>query len=510
MARDKTREVAIQESMKIKEKAEVNESYFVGLLWSNPIEFYNDYHDLLSRDKFMHPQWGFFFDLGQMLYNEGVRNFDSITVAKYANENGFLDEFKSYGGYKTIADVTEIVNGYHDNIEHYYEIINKNYTLKQLYLLFGDKVFIKTKRYDHTKMSAEILSTYWNDKANQIALSEVGRYEAENLYINADIFIEKLEDESADMLPFFNGHLLNKVTQGLARGHVTMFGGFGNTGKSSIASEKVVMSYIQNKEKAIILLNEEDAQSFRQKIVLSLLYHEFSTGIDRKRMVNGKLTDKDKDKIRMAFTRMEELIDGEEAMIKVIFMEKYVIADLEKIIRFWANRGYYNLVIDTHKVSDESKHSVRWETFVEDMKSIYRMTRANAGGMNLRTFVTFQLADSAIRSRYLGFDAIGEGKAAKNEASVVLMFRPVWSDEYDGEKQELDCWTWERNELTGDYEKKPFTLEKGKSYSLMFTPKNRFGANNDNGQTVLILESQFNANHFKEVGHCFVAKDYSY
>ena len=43
----------------------------------------------------------------------------------------------------------------------------------------------------------------------------------------------------------------------------------------------------------------------------------------------------------------------------------------------------------------------------------------------------------------------------------------------------------------------------------MFTPKNRFGSNNDNGQPVLVIEPQFNSNHFKEIGWTFVANDKS-
>src|SRR5690606_8012039 len=102
------------------------------------------------------------------------------------------------------------------------------------------------------------------------------------------------------------------ISQGVPRGHVTMIGGFGGSGKSSITAEKFVMSCVNNQERTIIVLNEEDAQSFRQKIVLSILYHEYHTGLDRKRMVNGKLQDDDKQKIRHAFAKMKELIDGEE------------------------------------------------------------------------------------------------------------------------------------------------------------------------------------------------------
>lgn len=911
MAKDKTAEIAKIEGEKINKQAEINEAYFVGLLWADPFTHYSEYKDTISQDEFIHPIWGFFFDLGRRMYEEGIKTFDDITVHTKVKEYNIVDEFNKWGKMTQIDDAVSIVKDNIDNIDYYYETIKKNYVIKQLILLFGSKVLVNKGKYKWQDMTREQLTMFWSDKLNRIALDNVAKYEAENLYIDPDEFIRRLEEESAEMLPFYNSYLMNSITQGTARGHVMMFGGFGNTGKalalntpiptpngwttmrdlkvgdtvfgadgkpttvvykspvfkdhdvyevcfddgekiladaehqwsvetsysrrlakkgvkeingkflnsngyftltteemkddfvrkrscgkeykykvpmhkpieyeekellvnpytlglwlgdgtssngeitvgkldlnniinnikndgydvsvrngnegaytlllrnhynrvyceyghpknefwnyninkcrecdrirsnakyrgcdisleknpkyyksvlqqlrdlnlinnkhipriylqssleqryellrglmdsdgyvdengycefsqknkvlidgfsellsslgikhtikervnklnskkfksyrvsfyaskenscfnierkhnrlkdkatlrrgyksivdirkvetiptqcimvdnedhlylagermtvthnSSIMAEKFVMSCIANKEKLIIVLNEEDAQSFRQKIVLSILFHEFSTGLDRKRMVNGKLQESDKEKIRKAFGRMHELMDGAEAQIKVIFMEKYVMSDLEKIVRFWANRGYINLLIDTHKVSDESKHDARWETFVEDMKTIYRLTRKNAGGCNLRTVVTFQLADNAIKNRYLDFEAIGEGKASKNEASVMMMFRAIWADEYEGGKRELECYKLKKKASGNGYDREEFKLKTGKTYYLMFTPKNRFGANNDNGQPVMVIEPQFNANHFKEVGWTFVANDKS-
>lgn len=508
MARDKTREIAEKEVEQINVDAEINEAYFVGLLWANPFDSYSEYSDSISQDEFIHDVWGFYYELGRRMYADGIQKFDDITVHTKVKEYNIEDEFTEWGKMEQIEDAVDIVAEHTDNIDYYFETIKKNYVIRQLYLLFGAKVLVPRGKYDWKKMSREQLTKFWGDKINQISLENVSRYEAENLYIDPEDFIERLESESADVLPYYNSNLMNSISQGVPRGHVTMLGGFGGAGKSSMVAEKFVMSCIANNERAIIVLNEEDAQSFRQKIVLSILYHEFHTGIDRRRMVNGKLQEEDKQKIRKAFARMRELMDGEEAQIKVIFMEQYVMKDLEKIVRFWSNRGYINLVIDTHKPSDNSEHDARWETFTEDAKTIYRWTRKNAGGMNLRTLITVQLADSAINHRYLDYDAIGEGKKAKNEASIMYMFRSAWSDEYEGEKKALDCYKL-RKASNGKYEKEFFQLDKKKTYYLFFTAKNRFGQSNENGQPVLVLEPLFNANAFKEIGWTFVANDRS-
>lgn len=508
MVKESAKELVKREAEKINKSAEINEAYFIGLLWSSPFDTYSAYADTMSEDEFVHPIWSFFFEVGKRMYKEGIKNFDDITVHTKIKEYNVMDTFEEYGKMRQIDDAVDIVKYNADNIEYYYETIKRNYTIRQLHLLFGDKVLLNNGNYKWQDMSREQLTNYWTDKMNKIGLSNVNNYEAENLYIEADEFIRKLKEESAEMLPFFNSYSMNSISQGVARGHVTMIGGYGNTGKSSMTAEKVVMSWIVNKEKGIVVLNEEDAQSFRQKMLLSILFHEFKTGFDRKKMVNGKLGSKEEDLIRKAFARMKELTDGENALIKLVFMEKYVIKDLEKIVRFWANRGYINLLIDTHKVSDDSKHDIRWEIFVEDMKTIYRFTRKNSSGLNLRTVVTFQLADSSIKNRYLSYDAIGEGKASKNEASVLMMFRPCWSDEYQGGKKALDVYKMKKN-VKGEYEKEYFQLDKEKTYYLLFTPKNRFGLNTDGGCPVLVMEAQLNFNHFKEVGWTFVAKDHN-
>lgn len=509
MAKDTTKENVGKIVEGINKQAEISEAYFVGLLWADPFNHYEEYANTIAEDEFIHDVWGFFFELGRKMYVDGVKKFDDITVHTKVKEYGLEDLFTEYRKMKTIDDAVNIVKDNVDNIEHYYEIIKKNYTIRQLYMLFGEKVLIPKGKYDWKKMNREQLSMFWHDKLNKISLNNVNKYESENLYIDPEEFIRKLEEDSADMLPYYNSYLLNSISQGVPRGKITMIGGFGGTGKSSITAEKFVMSCVANGEKAIVVLNEEDAQAFRQKIVLTILYHEFHTGIDRSRFINAdKLTEEDKMKIRKAFKRMRDLMDGEEAQIKVIFMEQYVMRDLGKIVRFWANRGYTNLLIDTHKVSDESEYDTRWVTFVEDTKTIYKWTRANAGGMNLRTVITFQLADNAINLRYLDFQAIGEGKGAKNEVAIVYMFRVAWADELEGGKRELDCYRLKK-QPDGSYDKEWFKLERGKTYYLWFTPKNRFGKDNDTGQPVMVLEPKFNCNHFQEIGWCFVANDKS-
>ena len=90
-------EIAKREAEKISENAEISESYFVGILWSDPYNNYSSYYDNIDEEEFIHPQWGFFYDLGKRMYGEGVKTFDTITVHTKVKEYGLTDLFKEYG-----------------------------------------------------------------------------------------------------------------------------------------------------------------------------------------------------------------------------------------------------------------------------------------------------------------------------------------------------------------------------------------------------------------------------
>lgn len=492
------------EGEKIRAQAEVNEAYFVGLLWSNPSEHYDLFGGKVVAKDFLHRVWGFYYGLGKVLFDKGIRQFDDISVHSAVKEIGAEKLFDKYNGLDTIEEAVSLVSQNELNIDYYYQTVVKNKVILQLIDVFGEKVLEDSSNYDYRKLDANQLYLYWDDKVNQIQVSGISNYEAENLYIDGHEFIANIEEQSANMMAFGDSKLLNTVTMGIPRGEVTMFGGFGNSGKSSWTVEKVLMSCIESGEKTLVVLNEESANKFREKLLLVLLRKEFGTGIDRRKLVNAdRLKKEDRELIVKAFARLSELMDGDEAMIKTVFMESYVIADLKSIVKHHASRGYINLIVDTHKVPDNYGNKSRWEAYVEATKDIYKFTRKDAGGFNMRTILTIQLADSSISERFLGFDAIGEGKAIKNETSILLMFRPMFGDEYET----LEVY---RNKKIGkEWSKESVPLDSDKTYYVMFIPKNRFGGNTDGGQACIVYEAQFPLNHFREIGWVVIPRQYN-
>lgn len=514
MATTKKKTQEQREIESIKRLAKINESYLVGLLWNEPFETYSVYSEKMSTEDFLHPEWGFYFALGKRLYKKGIRKFDDISVNSTVEEIGMRDTFDEYGGYETISQLINIVKENAQNIESYYDALLKNKVITSLLGLIGAKVIINNDKYDYREMNAREISQYWQVQMNKIAIDGVSSFESENLYIQGSQFLENLENKADGILKFANSGLLNSVVQGMPRGEVTMLGGFGNSGKSSFMTDKVLMSCIDDEDKTLVILNEEGADKLREKIFLSLVNHKMNKfgqdkqrSFDRKKLNRvNKLTNEDRQLIYDTFEKLKELMDGDEAHIKIVFMEQYQIEDLKNIIALHANLGYVNLIIDTHKVPDNYKSASRWEAIVEATKEIYKLTRPESGGFNLRTLLTIQLADNHIKDKFLGYDAIGEGKGMKNEASILMMYRPVFDDEYE----KLEPYRYVASSLSKEgYVKETYSLDRDKTYYVMFIPKNRFGQNTDGGQDAILYNARFQYNSFVEIGYVNIPREYN-
>lgn len=517
MAKDKQAELEKIALKRIEKDAKMNESLLIGLLWSDPLDTFGEFGHQLDEKDFLEKAYKFFYQLGREMIADGFKSLDELSVMKAIDDYNVEESFHTYGGLRTLNDLVNIVTETSDkaNIEHYISRLKRNRVLMEAYKLYGAKAIIETERYPVSDMDGSDISAYWLDKSYKLQMDYNAGYEVEDLYIDEDVFLEELAKENDDMMPYHGLHQLQFAIGGIPKGKITMLGGFGGSGKSTLTAYSVITSILNDpEEKAIILLNEESAMDFRKKMIMVITAEILKKDnkeikLDRRRLASGKLESKDVAVVSMAIREMNNLI-SESGRLKVVFVERYIMSDVETIIRRFANRGYGNLIIDTHKVSEESKHNARWETFVEDMKTYYRLTRKEAGGLNLRTFVTFQLADSAIHNRYLDFEAIGEGKAAKNEASVVIMFRKMWSDEYPDGKKALKVYKEERSNIPNkktEYINKPVTLDKDKVYYLLFVPKNRYGQSNDTGLPVMVVQPDFNYGRFFDVGLTKIANN---
>lgn len=504
------------------------EAMLVGVLWNKPeiFDMYNE--ERLSTKHILNKNWSFFLGLARHMYKKDIEIFDDIIVSEVISELNLGEKYESYGGYKYIEELMAETSELIDNFEGYFNEVKKYSLLKELGKLFGDKVLEVDGAYDYKKLKAEHISVYWSDKLANIDLAYTETtIEAENLLEGLDELVDEL-DESNDMgMPLFNAKKLSSEIAGMKRGQVTITGSFSGRGKTSFIIEKYVMSCIMNREKLLIIANEQTKKDFQKMLIITAMntydmyktYQDHFTDVkvfNRKKLNTGGFTVEEKAKFKMAVEWIKSLTQGNDALIKFVSVEDFTLDVVEKIIRKWEKRGYYNILIDTMKPTEGGKSASRWEQFVLDFDKIYKLSRANGGGLNLCTVVTIQLADTSVNDFWLDDSCYGESKKIKNVVDKSIVFRPCFPSEYEGGADEIEVINYvkrsdepfnqditESKELGEDkeYIKKKSKLQVGKTYYALFILKNRDGgATLTGGVQPIIYEVQFNQNRWIEKG----------
>jgi replicative DNA helicase len=502
-------------SERLKKETIIHEAYFTALFYNNPSLYAFYPEDKINVKTFQNPAWGFFFGLGRSLHKKEIKIFDDISVVNHAKEIGILEKFENYGGYASVEEVMYEVQGKEDNIDAYYDEIKKYALLKNLVELFGEKVLTPNGKYNYKLMTKNQIHIFWNDQVNQLGMDGDNKYDEHDLLKGLKQDILRWSVNPAVGLPFYKSPQMTKITTGWDFGNLYLFGGFGGSGKTSMSFNKVIMSCIEKREKLLILANEQGIDEFKKMLIITAMGVGTKNSFNRQRINEGEFTDEEFDRMNKAVEWVEELCGEDDSIIKFVFMEDYIMEDVKKVIRHYANRGYKSVMIDTGKPSEGGSQMVRWERFTEDFKDLYKLCRPNGGGLNLRMWVNVQLGDASLRSRYLDEHAFGDSKKIKNEASVVFMIRAVWVDEFKDGTNELQVYKWEHdpeNPFANENGmiKKEFTLEQGKVFYLLFTPKNRRGRDIKTGLDILVLQPNFNNNTWREVGWTQVANDRNY
>jgi replicative DNA helicase len=492
-----------------------SEGYLTGIFWSNPDNYHFYPDEKINSQTFMNDVYGFFFGLGRHMSTKGIRVFDDITVATAATEMNTIDELRKYGGFETIKELIREVHGREENLDAYYAKIKKYSLIKNLTDFFGEKVLEPNGKYDYTKMTKEQLHTYWNDKINKLAMDGDNKYDEHYLLDGLDDEIEEMDKNPTVGLPFYDSPRMTKICTGWDYGNVYMYGGFGGSGKTSFTVNKVIMSCIQHNERLLVIANEQSIKEFKKMILVTAMGVGTKEYVGRQRLNEGGFSADEKDKLKKAKDWLNSLSGkgtDNSKLITFVFMENYVMSDVEKLIRHYAARGIRRVIVDTGKPSEGDEGKARWERFVEDMKTLYKLARENGGGLNLAVWVNVQLADSALKMRFLNEYALGDAKKSKNEAAVLFLGRFMWDDEYADGKHELIVNQWIYDDFTESYKEinEPLKKEKGVQYFLLFTGKCRRGQDNKTGQRVLVLRPNFAYNTWWETGWTTVYDDHNY
>jgi replicative DNA helicase len=468
-----------------KKQAEAN---VIGCFYKVP-ELYFNHEDLDLKD-FTHNRWKVYFIIGRNLVKqEHKKELDDVSIGLYLEKHLKLKEkYEDYGGYPVIEDLTGLVSI--ENIDAY---IKEVYKWKVVLGLIGGKFPVKDRLSDIKDMTLEELYNEYEAMLNDIFIDVETTAKAYDITHNLDNNISDW-DEGIDVgLPLEGCELLNEMIGGNSKGHVTMVGASSGTGKTTVTILWNLPAHIRNKERIVVIINEQDYKDWQKEMVTWIINNVFHISFQKRRFRQGDFTDDEIAVLNRASKYMrEEML---EKNITIIPLPTYSSEIVVKLIRKYKALGVDYFVLDTMKPNYSKGSNQSWLQMMEDSVNIYDAVKPEA--KNVHIWITLQLTKSANRLNYLEQSNIGVSKNVADIASTLLLMRQMRVDEYDT----LNIWKYGGKDNTTEI---PVEVHKDRKYLVIFIDKNRFG---ESKTYQLVIEIDYGRNKIKEVGYCSIIMD---
>lgn len=467
------------------------EACFVFSLWKNP-ELYSDYLQLNEgKDKTLtNEDAQFYFSLGKSMFKQGYKTFDCVTLETFLeNKPEIKKKYDRFGGYKEIESIRSTVSA--DNIDANFDKILRMNVLSSIATKY-DKVFDDVKRFDNA--SAEEVYEVFELLNNSVAISSTHKEKIESLEITDD-FIADLE--SGENVGFNYGKynpMLNYITLGCPDSSLYMIAGHSGTGKSSFAFGSILLGLHHAGVSSAVISNEMKSKNYKILLLVHVLTKELDYwGLTRKQIKIGNFTPEQKEKIKEA----KEIIKNKYSDIKFIKMFDNDISKIMKYLKILKAMGKQVVLYDTFKSDDNVDSSTIWQSLMLDARKLFQC----ASKLGMCVITTYQLALHTTNQRFLDAGCLSNSKQIKEVYETMVYTRPLWDDEYTGEKYDVKAYKLNKD---NNKIKEPITLDKEKKYMLLFIDKTR----SDDDKQVLIYEWNARFNNWKELGFARVKNDH--
>ena len=491
--------------MYIKEFVEpsfVHESLICGYLWSNPNLYQKYKSHTVTKDTFTDNTWYFYFTLGFEMYHNGIRSFDDKTVYTYVvnrpkevGKKSYIDAYNDFGGYETIQDLIEACEDDGDNDEYHFGEIQKYESLRKLQKDSLINVNDRELIIKLCKLNLKQIQLYFQTKQKEaFAHVNSGEVVEHDLASNLGEVIEVLNRGETMGMPLHDAPRLNRKIKGWKNGALYYLVLSSGVGKSSIAMEKFILGLFENQEKAILAINEESVTKWQQLLLATVSNKILNKKINREKMYEGNFTPEMYQKLENAAKWAE---DNGQGLIKTLELKKYRLEDILSRVELYRPKGFSKLIIDTFKPDRSTQDLARWEAFSNSAQELHDLIKED--NYNVGTLATVQLKIGK-ETRFLDLEATGKSMEIVEVASVVMMGRLMYDDEFEG-RYALNPYNYEKD-FTGTWVKTPYKLDKEKEYLILWLSKNRFGDETEQ----IIYEANYSINSFVEVAYVKVPR----
>lgn len=461
----------------------------------------------VEKGTFTKTIWYFYYVVGKEMYESGIRSFEDTTVhsflsskPKEKNKKSYFEVYDEYGGFNTIEDLISECSADKNNIEYHFSEIQKFESLRTMQetnlLNVHSEEFIKKL----ANMTLKELQTFVLHKAKtSFAHINSGDVIIYNLTEDIEEVVDELDEGEEVGLPLFDSPRLTKKINGQKLGNLMYLVLSSGVGKSSIVTEKFVLSIFEhnvraldpdndlNFEKALIFVNEEGKKRWQARLLATVASRILKKPIARDTVNRGKYTPEHKAILKEAAKWLKQ---NQPDFIKLVVLKKYRVEDVINNIELHRPLGYSHVYFDTFK-PDLSQQADRWLAFSNSAQELHDCIKDEA--YNCATLATVQMKIGK-EYRFIDLDSIGKSMEIVEVAAVVMAGRLLYDDEFEG-KHKIFCYNYEKDAFGGKWGKKEYTLDPEKKYLIIFLPKNREGSEDEQ----IVFEVISDLNIWKEV-----------
>ncbi len=481
----------IETLKKINVFKEACEANIVSIIYKNPSLLY-DYK--LQLNAFSNNIWRVYFQIASdIVLLESKNVLDDITIGLYLEKHNKLKvQYEEYGGYETIVNAGSYVK--EANFEGYIKELQKwNVVIK----LTKEKP-IQERLSEFVDMKTEDIYNEKEALLNHIFINVDNEVKSYDISDGIYDLIEKLDKGSAIGLPYNNMPIITKETGGQYLGSITLVGGLSNVGKSTFSRTSTIPSIIKNKEKIVVIINEDGLEKWQRELLVFISNNILKYDLQKHIVRDGGYSKEVKDILYKAADWLKE--QTENHIITIIPFKKYQTSKAIKVINKYSSLGVKYFLLDTFKMDAGKVSENSWLQMQQSMVDINDVIKPES--KNLHILITFQLAKGSVKQRYYTQDNVGMAKNIIDPTSTCIMIRDLYDDEYTGEKRELHIYRLEgKNNKT----KIPVKTDKDKRYQILFIVKNREGSAN---QYQIVVEHDMSRNTMKEIGITNVPIDF--
>lgn len=481
MVKEKTKMTKKECVKKISELREIAELNIVASLFIEPNLYFE--HDELTLDTFTLNKSKVFFQIGYDIVVKEQKTLEPITVDLYLQKHLKLkDKYEEYGGHE-IFKTGEYVQI--SNINSYIEELEK---YKILIMMIKEGFDVPSRFSDYIDMTTDEIYAENECILNNIfsTTNSLGRDKVYGIGHNIRGLIDKLNEGSQVGLPFYNMDLYNKTTMGLNLGNCYLIAGLSGSGKSSLIRNAILPSIVEQNERILLVINEEDLESVQKNLLIFVANNIYKKPLQKYMLNSGGYNEE----MLKFLNKCADWLEENDDKIKVLALSSYSCDNVIKIIKKFSMLGYKYFCLDTFKKSADSKDEA-WKSMMDDSVRLYDLCKPS--GLNVCLVITAQIKKSASRNKELTQGDLGQSTNIIDVMSVAFFTRALRPEEMPSGGSPLKVFRKTKNGS-----KIPVTLEEDKHYVVGSFMKNRFGS----CDLSIVFEHDLSKNIISECGYC--------